>query len=70
MTFIPLATLIVVSLLYRHDLGAKALLVYFSLWLGGLIAAVSFKLVPGYFVAFQCLLAISMLIHVRANPEV
>ena len=70
MTFVPLAALIVISFLYRHDLGAKALLVYGSLWLGGLITAISLHLAPGFFVAFQALLAISMLIHVGANPKI
>lgn len=70
MFFIPLAALVVLSLLFRADLGLKGLLTYWSLWGVGLAVAALLNLSPGYFIAFECLLAIAMLIQLRINPRI
>lgn len=67
--FFPLAALITVSWLYRDDLTARALAIYWALWLLGLLVVLGFHLSPGIFVAVQCALGVAMLIHVRANPQ-
>jgi hypothetical protein len=68
--FIPLAVLVAVSLLYRDELSGRALIVYWALWLIALIIVLGFGFSPGIFVAVQCALAVAMLIHVRANPQI
>ena len=67
---VPLAVLIAVSYLFRDDLGLRALLTYFALWITGLIVVLVLGLSPGVFTAIQCALAIAMLIHIRANPQI
>ena len=59
-----------ISWLYRDDLGVRALAVYASLWIVGLGVVLIFNLSPGVFVVVQCVIAVAMLIHVRANPDV
>lgn len=66
----PLIALIVIGYIYREDLGARALAAYGMAWSLGLVAVLGFDVSPGFFVVLQCLLAVAMLIHVRANPEV
>jgi hypothetical protein len=66
---LPLIVLVAVSLLYHDELGARSLIAYWSLWLIGLTIVLGFRLSPGIFVATQCALAVAMLIHVRANPQ-
>jgi hypothetical protein len=65
----PLLAVIVIAFIYRGDLGARALLAYGGIWCVGLTLVLSLDLSPGIFVALQCALAIAMLIHVRANPN-
>lgn len=69
MILFPLAALIAVAFIYREDLRFRALAIYFSLWCAGLVLVLVFGLSPGVFVAIQCALAVTMLIHVRANPR-
>ncbi len=66
----PLLVIVVIAWLYRDDLGVRALAIYGGLWLLGLAAVLVFKLSPGVFVVVQCALAVALLIHVRANPDV
>jgi hypothetical protein len=68
--FFPLIAIVVISWLYREDLGVRALAVYSGLWLLGLAVVLIFNLSPGVFVVVQCVIAVVMLIHVRANPDV
>jgi hypothetical protein len=68
--FFPLIALVVISWLYREDLGVRAIAVYGGLWLLGLAVVLALNLSPGVFVVVQCVIAIAMLIHVRANPDV
>jgi hypothetical protein len=67
---IPLIAIIVIAFVYRSELGTRALLVYGGAWATGFAIVISLDLSPGIFVAFQCALAIAMLIHVRANPDI
>jgi hypothetical protein len=66
----PLIGIVVISWLYREDLGVRALGVYGGLWLLGLAVVLILNLSPGVFVVVQCVIAVAMLIHVRANPDV
>jgi hypothetical protein len=66
----PLVAVIVIALIYRGDLSARALIIYGSIWIVGLALVVGLSLSPGIFAALQCALAIAMLIHVRANPDI
>jgi hypothetical protein len=68
--FFPLIAIVVISWLYREDLGLRALAVYGGLWLLGLAIVLTIHLSPGVFVVVQCVIAVAMLIHVRANPDV
>jgi hypothetical protein len=68
--FFPLIAIVVISWQYREDLGGGALAVYAGLWLLGLAVVLLFNLSPGVFVVVQCVMAVAMLIHVRANPDV
>lgn len=68
--FFPLIALMVIGYIYREDLSRRARMSYVILWLCGLAVVLTLGLSPGYFVVLQCLLAIAMLIQVRANPEV
>jgi hypothetical protein len=68
--FLPFIAMAVIGWLYRDDLGGRALVVYGGLWLLGLAVVLLFNLSPGVFVVVQCVLAVAMLIHVRANPDV
>lgn len=68
--FSPLISLVVIGYIYREDLGARALGLYGVLWSLGLVTVLGLDLSPGFFVVLQCVLAVAMLIHVRANPEV
>jgi hypothetical protein len=68
--FFPLIAIVVISWLYREDIGVRALAVYAGLWLLGLAVVLLFNLSPGVFVVVQCVIAVAMLIHVRANPDV
>ena len=67
--FFPLIAIGVISWLYREDLGVRELAVYGGLWLLGLAVVLIFNLSPGVFVVVQCVIAVAMLIHVRANPD-
>lgn len=67
--FVPLAALLAVSYLYREDLGVRALVIYFLLWVIGVVVMFAFQLSPGIFTAWECSLVIAMLIQVRANPK-
>lgn len=69
----PLLLLIpigVIAFLYRADLGAKGLLAYGAILACGALAVLVFGVPPMAFHVMQCLLAIAMLIHVRANPPI
>lgn len=68
--FFPLVALLVIGGLYRDDLGLRAIFGYAAIWLVGLAVLFVFDLSPGFFVVLQCLLAVAMLIHVRANPQI
>ena len=68
--FFPLIALVVIGWLYREDLGARSLAVYGGLWILGLALVLTLNLSPGVFVVVQCAIAVAMLIHVRANPDV
>ena len=68
--FFPFVALVVISFLYREDLGLRALLVYWGIWVVGLVVMLVFHLSLGVLLVLQCILAIAMLIHVRANPEI
>ncbi len=70
MFYVPLAALLVVSLLFRSDLGLKGLAAYWSIWLVGLLVAVALAVPPGYFIALQALLAVGMMIQLRINPRI
>jgi hypothetical protein len=65
-----LVTLIVVSVLFRDDLGLKSLLAYWGIWVGGLVATLALGLSPGFFVAVQAALGVAMLIQLRINPQI
>lgn len=67
--FFPLAVLLAVAYLYRDELGLRASLAYAGLWGASLAICLLFDLSPGIFTALQCGLAVAMLIHVRANPQ-
>ena len=67
---VPLATLIVASYIYRAELGARALIIYGLLWSAALAVVFALSLSPGIFAAIQCVLAIAILIQVRANPRI
>ena len=66
----PLIALVVIAWIFRDELGLRALAVYGMLWLAGLTVVLVFALSPGVFVVIQCAIAVAMLIHVRANPDV
>jgi hypothetical protein len=66
----PVFAVIVIALIYRGDLGPRALMIYGIIWGIGLAVAAGLDLSPGIFAAFQCMLAIAMLIHVGANPNI
>ncbi len=68
--FFPLVALLVIGGLYRDELGLRAIFSYAGIWLVGLAVVLLFDLSPGYFVVLQCLLAVAMLVHVRANPQI
>jgi hypothetical protein len=70
MNFLPFFALIMISWLYRDELMVRALVIYWSLWLVCLLVMISAKFHPGIFTAVQSALAISMLVHVRANPSI
>lgn len=70
MLYFTSAALLVISFLFRHDLGLKALLAYWGAWAIGLAVILGFALSPGYFIAFQAMLAIAMLIQLRINPQI
>ncbi|MBC7365430.1 MAG: hypothetical protein H7343_01245 [Undibacterium sp.] len=65
--FIPMA---VISWIYRHELGMCALVIYWGLWVIGLITTIQSAVHLGFFVGFECLLAVAMLIHLGVNPIV
>ena len=60
----------VISWLYRHDLGGRGLSIYWGLWLAGLVINVTCGLHPGFFIGFECVLTVSMLIQLGVNPNV
>jgi hypothetical protein len=66
----PFFAIIVVSFLYREDLGVRALIIYASLWSAAFAIVIVARLSPGIFGAAECAIAIAMLIHVRANPDI
>ena len=68
--FFPLIALIVIAYLYRDDLGPRALVAYGIVWTVCLAITLAADFSPGVFVVLQCLLAIAMLIHVGANPDI
>ena len=70
MALFPFFAFAVISWLYRDELSARSLLIYWGLWLSGLTVIFLTKIHPGFFAAFQCVLAIAMLIQLRVNPEV
>ena len=70
MALFPFCACAVISWLYREELSARALMIYWGLWLSGLTVILIAKIQPGFFAAFQCVLAIAMLIQLRVNPEV
>ena len=70
MNFLPFFALVMISWLYRDELMGRALVIYWSLWLACLLVMISANIHPGGFTATQSALAISMLIHVRANPSI
>ena len=65
--FIPLA---VISWIYRHELGRRALGIYWALWALGLITTLLSAVHPGFFVGLECLLTVEMLIQLGVNPIV
>lgn len=69
MIVFPLAAMIAVSMLYRDELGARALIIYWAIWVFALLIVLGFQLSLGVFVAAECALAVALLIHVRANPQ-
>jgi hypothetical protein len=70
MGLFPFFGLAVISWLYRDELSARSMLIYWGLWLSGLTIVLLAKLHPGFFASFQCVLAIAMLIQLRVNPVV
>jgi len=64
---LPLA---VISWLYRHELGMRALGIYWGLWALGLTVSIVSGVHPGFFIGFECLLTVAMLIHLGVNPIV
>lgn len=60
----------VISWLYRHDLGGRGLSIYWGLWLAGLVINVTCGLHPGFFIGFECVPTVSMLIQLGVNPNV
>jgi hypothetical protein len=63
--YLPLAVMISASIIYRNDLGNKAILVYWGLWLAGHLACRHLP-IPSYgFIAYQALLSAAMLIHAK-----
>ena len=64
---IPIA---VIAFLYRAHLGAKWLTVYATSLTCVALVVFAFELPPVVFHVIQCLAAIIMLIHVRANPTI
>jgi hypothetical protein len=69
MVYFPFAALLVISVIYRSDLGLKALVSYWSIWAAGLLVIIVFSISPGFFVAIQAVLAVAMLIQLRVNPQ-
>ena len=65
----PLIALVVIGILYREDLSRRAIITYAAIWVAGLAIVFISDMSPGYFIVMQCLLAITMLIQVRANPQ-
>ena len=70
MAFFILIPMAVISWLYRHELGGRGLGVYWGLWLAGLLINATCGLHPGFFVGFECLLTVAMLIQLGVNPNV
>jgi hypothetical protein len=66
----PFFALVVISWLFRDELGGRTLAVYWSLWMVCLLVIVATHLHPGFFIAAQSGLAIAMLIQLRVNPDV
>ncbi len=70
MFYFSLAALVVVSGLYREELGLKALLVYWIVWAAFLAGIFLSRLPLAYLATVQAILAIIMLIQLRVNPEI
>ena len=70
MHFFPFFAPVVISWLYRDELGGRVLAIYWSLWAVSLVVIFFARLHPGFFIAAQSALAIAMLIQLRVNPEV
>ena len=70
MFYLPLVALVVISILCRADLRLKSLVVYWAIWSAGFAVVITLGLQPGYFIAFQALLAVAMLIQLRINPQI
>ena len=65
--FIPMA---VISWIYRHELGMRALGIYWGLWALGLITTLLSAVHQGFFIGFECLLTVAMLVQLGVNPIV
>jgi hypothetical protein len=63
--YLPLAVLISASIMYRKDLGNKAVLMYWGLWLVGHLACSKLPIPSYYFIAYEALLSVAMLIHAK-----
>ena len=70
MSVFPFFALIVISLIYRGELGARSLLVYWGIWAVTLAVAMALNFQPGFYVAFQAILAVAMLVQLRINPAI
>lgn len=67
---IPLIAVVVIAVIYREELGLRSLLIYGGVSVAAILAVFTLSLSPGIFIAVECGVAIAMLIHVRANPNI
>lgn len=65
--YIPKAVLIALAVIYREDLGLRAILIYAALWVVGAVAMAILHVAVYGFIAFEALLAVAMILHVRKN---
>lgn len=64
---LPLAALVALSLIYRKDLGIKAILIYWGLWLLGYFACGKWQIPSCWFIAGEALLGVMMLLHIKKH---